>query len=316
MPHFNSAYAEVFKAGELTLGLMTPLGDDKRDLAVMDDQFRLAAMADELGFGALWVRDVPLMIPQGDDNTASNLDDPFIWLAGMAGATKRIALGTAAAVLTLRHPLHLAKTALSMDRLSKGRFILGLGSGDRPAEFSAFRQDPETRAEVYRERWALLRSALNSSPERRAALRSATGGFDIMGPPAGDIPMVVVGSARQSLQWIAGNADAWATYHREQERQQGRIGLWRQSLEQKGESLGKPFIQSLQLELKSDPDAVAEPLELGLRTGRNGLRSYLASLKSMDVSHAILNLTLGQRHAEDVIEEIGRYVLPGCSLLE
>ncbi|MFC7286866.1 TIGR03571 family LLM class oxidoreductase [Herminiimonas glaciei] len=310
MPHFNSAHTQVFQNGELTLGLMTPFGDATHDLADMEDQFRLAAMADELGFKALWVRDVPLMVPQGSANTASNLDDPFIWLAGIAGVTKRIALGTAAAVLTLRNPIHLAKTALSMDRLSKGRFILGLGSGDRPAEFAAFNEDPETRAAVYREHWKLLRSALSSSDEQRSVLRSATGGFDLMSKPASDIPMIVVGTSRQSLQWIAEHADAWATYHREDARQQGRIGLWRLSLEQKGASLNKPFIQSIQLELSSDPDTATEPLELGLRTGRNGLNRYLAGLKTMGVSHVILNLTLKQRNAGEIIEEIGQYVIP------
>jgi len=48
------------------------------------------------------------------------------------------ALGTAAVVLPLRHPLHVAKAAWSLDRLSGGRFILGVGSGDRPEELAPF----------------------------------------------------------------------------------------------------------------------------------------------------------------------------------
>ena len=52
-------------------------------------------------------------------------------LGAIAMATSRIAIGTAATVLTLLQPLHIAKAAITLDRLAPGRFILGLGSGDR-----------------------------------------------------------------------------------------------------------------------------------------------------------------------------------------
>ena len=52
-------------------------------------------------------------------------------LGAIAMATSRIAIGTAATVLTLLQPLHIAKSAITLDRLAPGRFILGLESGDR-----------------------------------------------------------------------------------------------------------------------------------------------------------------------------------------
>ncbi|WP_307867048.1 LLM class flavin-dependent oxidoreductase [Variovorax sp. E3] len=183
-------------------------------------------------------------------------------------ATRRIALGTAAAVLPLRHPLHVAKAALSLNRLSQERFILGLGSGDREAEFAIFKQDIALRGDAFRERWNLVRSALSPEPAERAALHEATGGHDLMAAPAERIGMLVVGSARQSLQWTAAHADGWATYHRDEARQQGRIGLWQTALRERAGSEAKPFIQSLQIDLLEDADAPAEPIELGLRTGR------------------------------------------------
>ncbi len=308
---FNKAHSAVFPPDRLTVGLMTPVDARPDRMADVDEAIALAALADRLGFAALWTRDVPLMIPQGSDHTASALDDPFLWLAALAGATRDIAIGAAAIVLPLRHPLHVAKAALSLDRISCGRFILGMGSGDRPDEFAAFGEDLEQRAEAFRTRWALVRAALSPEPQERAAVAAATGGFDVLPAPAHRVPMIVVGSARQSLQWTATHADAWATYHREEARQEGRIELWQRALEQKGVG-DKPFVQSVQLELLADPLAAPEPLELGLRTGRVALIAYLRRMRAMGVRHVLFNLGR-HRPAREVIEELGIDVLPALS---
>jgi len=308
MPPFNAAYRQTLLAGRLTLGLMTPVARANGAMADPEAERDIAALADRLGFAALWTRDVPVMVPQGDE--ISVLDEPFAWLTMLAGATRRIALGTAAAVLPLRHPLHVAKSALSVNRLSGERFIFGLGSGDREAEFAIFRQDIALRGDAFRERWSLVRSALSPDAAGRAALREATGGHDLMAPPAERIGMLVVGSARQSLQWTAAHADGWATYHRDEARQQGRIGLWQTALRERAGSEAKPFIQSLQIDLLENPAAPAEPIELGLRTGRDALVAYLDRMDDAGVAHVLMNVVRGPRPAAEVVDELGREVLP------
>jgi len=308
MNHFNAAHARVFPQHGLSLGLMTPVA--AHGLADVAEVQRIARLADDLGFAALWTRDVPLMVPQGPDATASALDDPFIWLALLAGATTRIAVGTAAIVLPLRHPLHVAKSALSLDRISGGRFVLGLGSGDRPEEFAAFGEDLEGRAATFRERWALLRAALSPDEAERARLRDATGGFDVLPAARARIPMLVVGTARQSLQWIAREAEGWATYHREEAAQEGRIGLWQQA---QGAGETKPFVQSMLLDLQADPQAPAEALPLGLKVGRDGLQAYLQRVHAQGVAHVMFNLVDNGRPVDEVLREIAAYILPAVS---
>jgi luciferase-type oxidoreductase len=308
MPPFNAAYRQTLLAGRLTLGLMTPVARANGAMADPEAERNIAALADRLGFAALWTRDVPVMVPQGEEIPV--LDEPFVWLAMLAGATRRIALGTAAAVLPLRHPLHVAKAALSLNRLSQERFILGLGSGDREAEFAIFKQDIALRGDAFRERWNLVRSALSPEPAERAALHEATGSHDLMAAPAERIGMLVVGSARQSLQWTAAHADGWATYHRDEARQQGRIGLWQTALRERAGSEAKPFIQSLQIDLLEDADAPAEPIELGLRTGRHALVAYLDRMEDAGVAHVLMNVVRGKRPALEVVDELGREVLP------
>jgi luciferase-type oxidoreductase len=305
---FNPAYARVFGGPRLTLGLMTPL---ERGWGMAADYAResaLAARAGVLGIDALWTRDVPLAIPQGDSGEAALLDDPFIWLAALALAAPGPAIGLGAAVLPLRHPLHLAKAALSLDRLSGGRLILGLGSGDRPEELAAFgvERPPE---QLYRERWDVLRGALSPRADERAGMLAASGGF-VPGPaPHARIPMLAVGTARQSLQWIAAHADGWATYHREEARQQGRIALWQRALQERAGGVRKPFVQSLQLELLADPDAPAAPLALGLRAGRHALLAYFGRMARLGVAHMLVNLQ-GPRPVAEQLEELGAEVVP------
>jgi luciferase-type oxidoreductase len=305
---YNRAYTQVLGAGRLTLGLMTPLERGAGNQADFARETVLAARAGALGIAALWTRDVPLAIPQGSSGEAALLDDPFVWLAALALAAPGTAIGLGAAVLPLRHPLHLAKAALSLDRLSGGRLILGLGSGDRPEELAAFGVERPTEV-LYRERWALLRSALAPDGDERAAMLAATGGFVPGLAPGTRIPMLAVGTARQSLQWIAAHADGWATYHREEARQQGRIALWQRALEERAGGARKPFVQSLQLELLADPDAPATPLELGLRAGRHALLAYFERIARLGVVHMLLNLQ-GPRPVAGQIEELGAEVVP------
>ena len=307
MSDFNPAYAALFPGQGLSLGLMTPVAS--QGLADPHQARRIARLADDLGFAALWARDVPLMVPQGPDATASALDDPFLWLGMLAAATGHIVVGSAAIVLPLRQPLQVAKSALSLDRISGGRFVLGLGSGDRPEEFAAFGGDLEGRAATFRERWTLLRAALSPAADERTAVLQATGGFDVLPAPATRIPMLVVGTARQSLQWIAREAEGWATYHREEAAQEGRIGLWQQALAQRG-GPGKPFVQSMLLDLQADPQAPPEPLPLGLKVGRDGLREYLLRVHAQGVAHVMFNLIDNGRTMDDVLREIGEQVLP------
>lgn len=296
--------------GRLTLGLMTPPPQPQGVMADPVEARELAALAEAQGIAALWVRDVPLAVPQGGDRLASSLDDPFQWLALLAGATSRIALGTAAAVLPLRHPLHLAKTALSLDRISGGRLLLGVATGDRPEEFEIFGAELGDRRDEFRDRWALLRSALSPVEREREHLLRATSGYELMVPPAHRIPQVIVGSAKQTLQFNAAHADAWATYYRPYDEQKGRFGLWRQAVEQRGRGNDPALIQSMSLDLLEDPDAPAQEISLGLRTGSKALVETLRRYREIGLEHCIFAQASDDRSTREVIEQLGREVVP------
>ncbi|KAB0649573.1 LLM class flavin-dependent oxidoreductase, partial [Burkholderia territorii] len=152
----------VFSAERLSIGLTLPLLRSGRTVADFNEQLELAALADSLGFRALWIRDVPLNSADYPDPVGHL--DPWVLLGALASCTRRIVLASGAIVLPLRHPLHIAKGALSVATLSGGRFILGLGSGDRPPEYAAFGVDAQTRRDRYRRHWEVVAAALGAPP--------------------------------------------------------------------------------------------------------------------------------------------------------
>jgi alkanesulfonate monooxygenase SsuD/methylene tetrahydromethanopterin reductase-like flavin-dependent oxidoreductase (luciferase family) len=71
--------------------------------------------------------------------------DPIVTLAAVAARTTRIRLGAMITPLPRRRPWKFAKETVSLDRLSKGRLIVGVGLGNPPQEYSAFGEDHDTR---------------------------------------------------------------------------------------------------------------------------------------------------------------------------
>jgi len=105
--------------------------------ATYDQVRRLGAYArhaEEVGFDSLWVIEHLLVSPA---LYAVAWHDPFAVLAHVAAVTERVRLGTAILVLPLRHPAIVAREVISLDFLSGGRFILGVGTGWEEREFAA-----------------------------------------------------------------------------------------------------------------------------------------------------------------------------------
>lgn len=304
LPGFSRTYAD----NRLTLGLAFPI-ESYADVPSMACQGELARQAEAVGFAALWVRDVPLRDPGFGD--LGQIFDPFVYLGYMASETSTIALGTASIVVPIRHPLHLAKAATSIDQLSRGRLLLGLASGDRPVEFPVFGVDAEGRGDTFREYFDVLRAAQMSS---FAPIRWSGGTLDgadmIPKPLAVEIPLMITGSSRQSLDWIAANGHGWINYPRPPAQQKVLIERWRAAVEVLCGKVFKPFSQSLYLDLLTDPDAPPEAIHLGYRLGRHALIALLGVLRDIGVNHLMFNLRFGRRPAQDVVAELGRHVLP------
>lgn len=308
--HPHPAYDRLFRPNRLSLGLVMPLMQAAGDMPDPAGQFAHAMRADQLGFDALWVRDVPLNSPDYPDPVGHL--DPWVHLGALAVQTRRIALITGAIVAPLRHPLHVAKAAMSVDVVSNGRFILGLGTGDRPAEFAAFGAQHAQRAQLYRSHWERIAAALG--PGARvipdAGAEDPAAPFEMRPRPVhGAVPMLVVGSSQQSLEWIARHAGGWVTYHRPYEVQQGRFALWKKAVDKEAGRF-RSFTEAYNLRLSLDAGAAPEPIELGYSLGRHALVDMLGQRREMGTNHVMFSLAASSRPVTEVMEELAGDVLP------
>lgn len=304
----HTGFRTVFGRG-LSLGLFFPIEGYAGDVPKMEGQEHLARRAESLGFSALWFRDVPLRDPEFGD--VGQIYDPWVYLAHIAAQTRRIALATGAIVLPVRHPLHVAKAAASVDLLSGNRLVLGLASGDRLAEHRAFGLDPESRGARFRTHLELMRRAWSEQfPSWTSEVGSLDGMDPIPKPELERVPVAVAGMSQQTLEWIAENADAWITYPRPPIRQAEVIARWQDASATARGGRPAPVAQSLYVDLLAQRNAPPRPIHLGWALGREPLVDLLGTLDRIGVGHVALNLKYGQRPAKDVVEELGEAVLP------
>ncbi|WP_431030381.1 LLM class oxidoreductase [Lysinibacillus sp. LZ02] len=304
----HNGFARTFKENKLTLGISFPLEMSTDNLGTMNlaEQMMLAKQAEDLGFASLFVRDSPLYDPNFGDNGV--MYDPFLLLAYVSAHTKKIALGTASVVTTLRHPLHLAKSAASLDDMSKQRFLFGVATGDRPIEFPAFKVDRDERDELFRESILVMRKVWQESfPKIQSKRVGLIEGDVIPKPLLTDIPILGTGYSGQTVEWLAENTDGWMFYAQEANRQQELIRLW-----QKAAGGFKPFLQPLVINLSENPMASPYPIpiKVGFTSGHKFLIDYLYALQNIGVNHVILVLKKGNRPMAEVIQELGEYVVP------
>lgn len=177
----------------LPAAVIEPAGEFQTAAAIRD----MAMAIEASGADACWVTDHPapdaawLRDPRGHDAV-----DPFIALSFAAAATTRLRLHTNVLVLPYRNPFLTAKAVATLEVMSGGRLILGVGGGYQEGEFSALGVD-------FRKRGALMDEALET-------MAAAWSGEDVVKKgltfdAKGNLPRPT--PARPPTIWIGGAAD-------------------------------------------------------------------------------------------------------------
>ncbi|MEM7378081.1 MAG: TIGR03571 family LLM class oxidoreductase [Pseudomonadota bacterium] len=305
---FGLGFQRTYHQGHLTLGVGVPLETYSSPVPTMHDPVPRIRAVDSGGFAALWCRDVPLLDPSFGDG--GQLYDPFVWLGYVAAHTERVALGTGSIILPLRNPIDLAKAAASVDRLTEGRLILGVASGDRPVEYGVYEVPFEPRGERFRAVLPVLRAATHRPSGWEDTHAAHSHRVELLPKShAGDIPLIVTGHSRQPLAWIAEHGDGWLTYPRPIAQQATAFAQWQRALEDT-ESPWKPFSQSLYIDLCRDPDTPPSPIHLGYRLGLAALLKHLDGLRRIGVNHVAFNLRFSSEPIDWVLETLATQVVP------
>lgn len=169
-----------------------------------------ALAAEALGYDSIWVSD-HVVVPDSHNVFGDVFFDPLISLAFIASATSRIELGTSVIVLPYRNPLVLAKSVSSLDALSGGRVVLGVGSGWLKGEFEALGVDYARRGRMTDEYIEIMKELWTSdSPSYEGEYFSFTGiRFEPKPVRKPHPPVWVGGESRRSIERAVTHGDGW-----------------------------------------------------------------------------------------------------------
>ncbi|WP_017571435.1 TIGR03619 family F420-dependent LLM class oxidoreductase [Nocardiopsis halotolerans] len=167
----------------------------------------LGTRAEELGVDAVWLPD-HLLPPAPYGPTFGGVYEPLVTLAHLAARTERIRLGTSVLVAPMRDPFVLGKQVATLDALSEGRFVLGVGTGWSREEFAAVGSDFTTRGARTDETLRLLRHLFEGEGPFEGRFHSYERG--VFEPrPARRVPVMVGGTSERALSRAAEWGDAW-----------------------------------------------------------------------------------------------------------
>jgi probable F420-dependent oxidoreductase len=179
-------------------------------LGTRDAIVEIAQEAEALGYDSIWTTD-HVMMQKGHTTPYGHILEAFTTLTYVAALTKRVRLGTSVIVFPPRNPVLLAKEAATLDQLSGGRLILGVGAGWNETEFGfmgASFHDRGRRLDEYirvlRELWTAPDPRFEGEYVRFADVEFSPRPVQPAGPP-----IWVGGSSPAALRRTARLGDGW-----------------------------------------------------------------------------------------------------------
>ncbi|MGW7167034.1 LLM class F420-dependent oxidoreductase [Streptomyces sp. NPDC054884] len=246
------------------------------------DLVEIARAADRGGFAYVAACD-HVAIPRRLAEAMSTVwYDPVATLAHLAAVTTRVRLLSHVAVVGLRHPLVTAKQYATLDHLSGGRLVLGVGAGHVREEFEALGADFERRGTVLDETIDALRAALG--PDEFPAHHGKAYDFEGLGqrprPAQARVPVWVGGSSPAAVRRAALKGDGWLPQGDPRDRLPAQIERIRRLRAEAGAGagagagVGEPFTVG----------AITEPLYVGTPSWNVGRRTLAGPPQALAAS--------------------------------
>lgn len=240
----------------MRFGLGVPTGTEGLMYAVpyadIDQAVELARAAERLGFESVWGNDhvTTQRYVRADFDQPPRYYDPFAYFSYVAAVTERVRLGTAIMVLPFRHPVVAAKQVATLDHLSHGRAVLGVGIGAYREEFEAMQPAARRlhRGEHAEEAITALRLLFS---ERRASYHGKWVEFtDVESypkPVQDHLPLLSGGNSPGSRSRAARLADGWLPACLSAGEARAGLRAIRDEAEQHGRTLPAHFEVALQV---------------------------------------------------------------------
>ncbi len=276
--------------------------------ATRDGVVTVARAAERAGLDSVWVADHVVYPLYGDSEypyrgggvpfePEDGFLDAITTLAVVAGVTSRVRLGTSILVAPMREPLQLAKAVATLDVLSNGRVVLGLGAGWWKEEFDALGAEFEARGRRFDEQLAILQSLWRDG---RLEHHGRFFDFDeVVCEPRpvqpGGPPLLIGGMGERAHRRAATLGDGWHA-----------VGAKVEALD-----AGHATVRKLASELGRDPDSLLLSTSAGLPAEPEEAIRRLRRLSRAGVGNVVLNLpATGVPEMCAAIEVLTAQVLP------
>jgi probable F420-dependent oxidoreductase len=169
----------------------------------------MARAAEESGFDSIWVGD-HLLYRDGPERGPW---EAWTLLGALAAATERVTLGPLVACASFHPPGLIAKMAATIDEVSGGRFVLGLGAGWNQVEYEAFGLPFDRRVARFAESFAIVRGMLAGERVTLEGEHWSARDAVLKPAPARRIPLMIGSNGPRMLSLTLPHVDAWNTWY-------------------------------------------------------------------------------------------------------
>ena len=171
----------------------------------------IAQQAESAGYDSLWLYDHLLYRFGKRKPVTVGIWECWTFLSALAEATQKVELGTLVACNSFRNPALLAKMAITLDEVSQGRLILGVGAGWNQPEFEAFGYPFDHRVDRFEEALQIIRPLLKEGKVNFAGKYYQALNCQIRpsGPRPGGPPLMIGSFGKRMLDLTARYADLW-----------------------------------------------------------------------------------------------------------
>ena len=316
--------ARITEPGQIVCGIQLPIQTLSHTLrlqwepdATVSDLVNIAQTAEAAGLGFIGVCD-HIAIPDNDyaAHMSTTWYDPVATLGFLGAATSTIRLLSVVYILPYRHPLMTAKSFTTLDHLTGGRTVMGVGAGHVEAEFEALGLNFADRGPMTNEAIDAVRAAMDATGDY-CRFSGEYWDFQEMavGPAAvqDSIPIWIGGSSRPALRRVAERGDGWIPQGTQRADMAGQIDYMRAHAEAAGRDLdavdlgwmpegiyvGDPpdgLIPDWWPHLTGSPDEIAESLRY-----------------THDLGTSVLHVRFRSRDLPEYLDQIARFgadVLP------
>ena len=212
-------YAFAMTTRPLKVGIQLP--EVERDVR-WSELLDLTRAIEDLGFDSVWVGEH--LLYRWEDRPARGPWEAWTLLAAIAASTNRIELGPLVACTNFHNPALLAKQAVTIDELSGGRFVLGLGAGWNETEFRAYGYPYDHRIDRFEEAFTIIRTLLREGFIDFDGRWYQARDCELLprGPRPGGPPLMIGSKGPRMLRATMAHADSWnAWFNDTQNRPEG-----------------------------------------------------------------------------------------------